>query len=392
MARFVRFVVGSAENGEWPKPVRFAAALAMLQFGLFVAAYLVFWIVNRPIERDFASQYAAASVGVRFGWSHIYDHQYLQRAEAAFGAPFSLYLHPPPVAWLAAPLTFLSFPIAALIWQAILLVALGASVYLIAPASTWGRTLTVLSVAAFQPTLFALGYATMSPLILLLVAGALRAMRNRHPVVAGALLGLTALKPQLTLLMLPLLLCSGYWKTALTAVGVAVVMAAVSVVAIGADGLRDYISVLTGPDLLNHVFPWTVKGLVGAGTPSFIATALVVLGLMAVGIWLRPYADLAIGLGVLASMFVAQHLNFGDFVLWLIPIWLAFERGRPQWFGIVAGVTWLTGWFVVGIPLIALAGEGALAIALVAAISAARPSRSTEVTAPVSIQPTPKTS
>ncbi len=91
-------------------------------------------------------------------------------------------------------------------------------------------------------------------------------------------------------------------------------------------------------------------------------------------------------------MFVAQHLNFGDFVLWLIPIWLAFERGRPQWFGIVAGVTWLTGWFVVGIPLIALAGEGALAIALVAAISAARPSRSTEVTAPVSIQPTPKTS
>jgi len=370
-----RSIFSRARNAEWPKLVRFGAIVAMLQFAVFVAGYLVVWIVTRPLDRDFGSQYAAASVGMHFGWSHIYDHQYLQRAEAAFGAQFSLYLHPPPVAWLAVPLATLPFPVAAVIWQAVLLAVLGLSIYLIGPTGSWARALTLLSVAGFQPTLFALGYATMSPLILVLLVGTLYASRKGRHVVAGVLLGLTALKPQLTLLVLPLLLCSGYWKIVMTAVGVAAVMAALSVAAIGAGGVRDYFAVLTGPDLLNHVFPWTVKGLVGAGMPSFIATVLVVLGLIAIGLRLRPSADLAIGLGVLASMFVAQHLNFGDFVLWLLPIWLAFEKGRPRSFGIVAGLTWLTGWFVVGVPLVALAGEVALAAAIVGVMSTARPLR-----------------
>jgi len=54
-----------------PKLVRFAAAVAMLQLGIFVAGYLVYWIIKRPADRDFGAQYAAAYVGIHAGWSHI---------------------------------------------------------------------------------------------------------------------------------------------------------------------------------------------------------------------------------------------------------------------------------------------------------------------------------
>jgi len=393
VAKLVRFVLMDAGRGAWPRPIRFAATVVMFELAVFVAAYLVYWIARRPVDRDFGSQYAAASVGLHSGWSQIYDPGELKRFEQAFGAQFSIYLHPPPVAWLAVPLTALPFPLAALLWQGILLVALGACVVLIAPRGSAGRVLMILSIAGFQPTLFALGYATMSPLILLLLVGAVIAMRSGHQVIAGILLGITVLKPQLTLLILPLLLLSGYWKPVVTASAVALALAGLSVAVVGTDGARAYLSLLTSPGELNHAFPWTVKGLVGAGAPSLIATGLVVVALLGIAITLRPAPDLALGLGVLASLFVAQHLNYGDFLLWLLPIWLAFEAGRPRWLGATAGVTWLCGWFVVGIPQVALAGEIGLAIALVAAIVAARPQRAKAVaTTTVSAQAAPNTS
>ena len=361
-----------------PKLIRFAAALAMLQLSVFVVAYLVYWIINRPGDRDFGSQYAAAYVGIHSGWSHIYDPAYLRPVETALGADgFSIFPHPPPVAWLAVPLAVLPWTAAALVFQVVLVLALAASVALLAPADRWGRVLIALSVAGFQPVLFAVGYATMSPLVLLCVAGALVAMRKGSQVVAGLLLGATVVKPQLTLLVLPVLLASGYWKAVVTAAGVMAVLALLSIAVIGSGGTHDFVAFTTAPEQLNHPMPWTIKGLVGTGTPSFIGTAIVVAAVVAVAIRFRPAPDLALSLGVLASLFVAQHLNYGDFVMWLPAIWIAFESGRPRWLGVVAGACWACGWFVVAVPLVAVAGELALAAGFVAVMAVRRPEKAT---------------
>ncbi len=353
--------------------IRIAAAMAMFELAVFVVGYLVYWIAYRPGDRDFGVQYAAAWVGVNVGWSHIYDMRFLKPVEAAIHLDgFGVFEHPPPVALLAVPVAVLPFQWAALVWQALLLVALVAAALIMSPPKRWDRALILLSVAAFQPVLFALGYATMSPLIFLLLVGTLLALEAGKPVVAGVLLGLTALKPQLTLLVVPVLLAAGYWKTALTAVGVVVVLAAGSVAMIGVSGTRDYLSFVTAPETLNHQMPWTVKGVVGAGVPSFVATAVVVIALAAVGYRLRPPPDVALAVGILASLFVAQHLNYGDFVLWLLPVWLAFRPGRPMWLRAVAAVTWMTGWFMVAIPIVSVAGEVALAIAFLVAATQTR--------------------
>lgn len=354
--------------------IRIAAALAMLELGLFVAGYLVYWIVARPGDLDFGSQYGAAYIAVHHGWSHLYDLQLLHEFEAANHldglAPFQ---HPPPVAWLAVPFLVLPLRWAALVWQALLLLALIAAALMSAPGRRWDRALIVLSVAGFQPVLFALGYGTMSPIVFLLLIGTLRALESDQPVVAGVLLGLTALKPQLTLLAVPVLLGAGYWKTALTAVGVMATLALASVAVLGASGTRDYISFVTSPDALNHQMPWTVKALVGTGAPSFAATVVVVIAAVAVAIWLRPPPGVALAVGILASLFVAQHLNVGDFVLWLLPVWLAFRAGRPWWLRAAAAATWIAGWFVVGIPIVSAFIDIALAVAFVVATTQTQP-------------------
>jgi hypothetical protein len=350
--------------------IRIAAAVAMFELGLFVAGYLVYWIVNRPGDLDFGSQYGAAYIAVHHGWSHLYDLQLLHQFEAANHldglAPFQ---HPPPVAWLAVPFLLLPLRWAALVWQALLLVALIAGAVLSSPPRRWDRALILLSVAGFQPVLFALGYGTMSPIVFLLLIGTLLALEAEKHVVAGVLLGLTALKPQLTLLVVPVLLGAGYWKAAFTAAGVMAALALASIAVIGSSGTRDYITFLTSTDALNHQMPWTVKALVGTGAPSFVATVVVVVAAVTVAIWLRPPPDVALAVGILASLFVAQHLNVGDFVLWLLPVWLAFRAGRPWWLRAVAVTTWIAGWFVVGVPIVSAFVDVALAVAFVVAIA-----------------------
>jgi alpha-1,2-mannosyltransferase len=369
---------------------RIVAAVAMFELGLFVAGYLIYWIVQRPGDLDFGSQYAAAYIGIHYGWSRLYDPTLIGPIEAANHLDgFAPFQHPPPDAWLAVPFLLLPLRWAGLIWQALVLAALIAAALLVSPRGRWDRALILLSVAGFQPVLFALGYGTMSPVVFLLLIGTLRAMEGGSPALAGVFLGLTALKPQLTLLTIPVLLAAGYWKTALTAVGVMAALAAASVAVIGVSGTRDYVTFLVSPETLLHPVPWTVKGLVGSGTPSFIATALVIVAVVAVAIRLRPRPDVALSLGILASLFVAQHLNVGDFVLWLLPIWLAFREARPWWLRAIAAVTWMSGWLVLGVPIVCVVCDVALAVAFVVTIAQVRAPVTVAVTGRAASAPGP---
>jgi hypothetical protein len=144
-------------------------------------------------------------------------------------------------------------------------------------------------------------------------------------------------------------------------------LAVASVAVIGVSGTRDYVSFLVSPETLLHPVPWTVKGLVGSGTPSFIATAVVIVAVVVAAIRLRPRPDVALAVGILASLFVSQHLNIGDFVLWLLPVWLAFRAGRPWWLRAIAALTWMAGWLVLGVPIVCVVCDVALAVAFVVA-------------------------
>src|SRR3989442_2634677 len=131
--------------------IRTSAALAILELGLCVAGYLVYWIVARPGDLDFGSQYGAAYIAVHHGWSHLYDLQLLHEFEAANHldglAPFQ---HPPPVAWLAVPFLVRPLRWAALVLRPLLLLALVPAALVRAPGRRWARAFSMLSVADFR--------------------------------------------------------------------------------------------------------------------------------------------------------------------------------------------------------------------------------------------------
>jgi len=73
--------------------------------------------------------YAAATIGLNHGWQSIYDLRLQQEALDALGsriqiAELARFISPPPVAWLAVPLTLLPFQVAYEVWSALLLAAL----------------------------------------------------------------------------------------------------------------------------------------------------------------------------------------------------------------------------------------------------------------------------
>ena len=340
----------------------------MLELGIFVAGYLVYWMAARPGDLDFGSQWAAAYIGVHYGWSHLYDQSLIAPIEVANHLDgFGPFQHPPPDAWLAVPFLLLPLRVAGLIWQALMLAALLAAARLISPAQRWTSAFTLLSIAGFQPVLIALGFGTMSPVIFLLVGGTLVAMERGSSTLAGVLLGLTALKPQLTLVVFPVLLAAGYWKTALVALAVAAGLGLASIAVIGPSGTREYLAFLASPAEIDEPMRLTIKNVVGVGLPSTIGSVVVVLVTSAAAFRLRPRPEAALVLGVLSSLFVAQHLEVGDLVLWLLPIWLAFRAGRPVWLQAVAGAAWISGWFAIGLPVVCIVAEVVLAVAFVAA-------------------------
>src|SRR6266852_1158990 len=112
-----------------------AALFAAFDVYQWLAAY-----ASDHFHNDFTFYYAAARIGVQHGWQNIYDLE-LQQAELnALGsgigvAQLARYISPPPVAWLALPMTILPYPIAYWVWSALLLIALAGTWYLGAPGA-----------------------------------------------------------------------------------------------------------------------------------------------------------------------------------------------------------------------------------------------------------------
>src|SRR5437588_4948082 len=86
-------------------------ALVLLACYWIFAATLI--LPRSGVFSDFRVYYSAAWVGTHYGWSHIYDTHLASLAPVPGLYPFA---NPPPLAWLAAPLTALPYAKGQPIW------------------------------------------------------------------------------------------------------------------------------------------------------------------------------------------------------------------------------------------------------------------------------------
>jgi hypothetical protein len=260
--------------------------LLIASAALNLAVYLTY-VDTSFGHNDFRLYYAGAEVGLRYGWSHIYDVKLHQVAVAALqpAGPWYALLTPAPITWVVAPLTALGYPAAYWVWVGLSAVVLGAAVLYARPRQ-------------HSPGLYLLWWAALGPLwfsayegqvTILAAAGVLagwRMLESHRDFLGGAILAVALFKPYLVLLLPLALLVSGRTRALLGFMAVALVAAVGMLLTLHPDGIQSYAATLLAPQAVGDTAK-TLGHIVGNGPAVLAIRILVVFAVIAVAVQAR---------------------------------------------------------------------------------------------------------
>jgi len=277
------------------------------------------------------------------------------------------YIYPPPLALLLAPLTrVVDYPTARWLW-----LALGAAFVAVSVALVWrtsglrARGVSALACAALiglWPSLVsALAAGTLSPMLLLAVAGAYASLRAGRPLVAGGLVALAGYSKSFPALLAVYLLLRGRWRACLGVAATGIALLTWTLLALGWEAHWRYLSgvvpaqrfwfgatsnvSLTGVVtrlLSENPFTTPVAAAPVIAPASIALAAAALLAATACAVWRLP-ADwesesLGFGLAVTAMLLVSPINGNGNLILAIIPLTAAAARVQADW---PRGLRWL---------------------------------------------------
>jgi hypothetical protein len=274
-------------------------------------------------------------------------------------SPWPLWTH-----LLLVPLSFVTPEMAGAIWMTICELSLVLGVSLLIRAAGWEEksALYALSVGSslFRPVFPAIFNGQVSPALFLILVAAYFLHRRGRPFIAGLLLSLELVKPNVTAILLftvgVALLFRKDWRT-LTglAAGVAILLI-FSWVMLPGWLFRWLFAAVTRKGGVAGAVP-TVWGLAyeWIGAQLWPYSAVVIFGLLYSGLlillWKQREEDLLFGLGltVIASTFLAPYLWAYEYVVLLFPacfalFWGLASNQGPTW-------VWWAGWWLVTVVL-----------------------------------------
>jgi Glycosyltransferase family 87 len=260
--------------------------LLLLSAVLNLAIYLAY-VQGSFGHNDFRLYYAGAEVGLRYGWSHIYDVNLHQAAVAALqpGGPWYPLLTPAPITWVVAPLTVLGYPAAYWVWVLLSVAVLGAALFYVRPRQL-SAALYLMWWAALGPLWFS---AFEGQITILAAAGLLtgwRLLEKRRDFLGGAILALALFKPYLVLLLPIALLVSGRLRALLGFTVVAVAAGVGMLVTLHLDGTEKYLATLLAPQAVGESAK-TLGSLLGHSPAVFAIQAVVVIAVILVAVHAR---------------------------------------------------------------------------------------------------------
>lgn len=328
----------------------------------FTAYNVVFVPLHKEIlANDLTLVYIGARVGLEHGWNNLYSltlqHELFVRLrpDQVFHTG-EWFISPPPYAWLIAPLVPLGPEAITYVWLGLLLGALLAAWWIAAPDAGARKALWLLGALAWYPLVYSVGLVQPDLILVLIVAAAWWLSRARRPYAAGAVLGLAVIKPQLALVLPLVLLAAGRWRLVAACAAVAVVFAALSLLAIGPQGLSDYRHLLSLEQAVPNNRYFTLAYPFGAGAMGYAAAAAVA-AIAVVAAFLNRSADddRIFSLGLLATALSATYWHLQDYTILVLAAWL-FWRTRPApwqraWLLVVA-VTAEFAWGFTPLPLL----------------------------------------
>lgn len=333
---------------------------------VLVGGFITWSVVLFPLHRDILANdltlaYLGARIGIEHGWSHLYSlslqHELFSQLRP--GAPFNdgeRFISPPPSAVVLVPLTIFGAAAAVYVWLAASVAALVAAWWIAVPGSGRVRILWLIAALVWYPVQYSLSLAQPDLIVLLAAVACWKLADNGKPYLAGVVLGVSVLKPQLTLAVPLVLLVSGRWRIA-AAWAVAVgAMTIVSGLLIGQQGLNDYRGLLSEAEHVANNRYFTPAYVFGGGALSYLVQAmLIVVGL--VGAYFNRHSSLnrLFALGIVTSTLGATYWHLQDYSILVAAVWLFWRDRAPAWQRWWLLVVWVGGelaWPLTPLPIL----------------------------------------
>jgi hypothetical protein len=334
--------------------------------GVFAVAGWAFYslLFRFAPAQDFMVFYTAARSYLEGNLPLIFDGDaFTAKINEQFGAWFTrpLDLHPwvyPPLFLvMVIPLGVLPFPLAygCYLIVTFVLLMLALRCYLPRGYQRWvcGVSVLISPAAAFTVAVGQNGFMTTA----LLVGGF--GLMARAPVLAGALLGLLACKPQLWLLVPVALFAAREWKVLASALAAAALLALLSLAVVGIEAWREWLSLMLGPSplyqhwlqfgRLNGQSAYTEAFLLGAPARAASVAQAVATALCAALVWwcFRRSGlsrDLRLMVLLTAVILAAPHVSNYDAVMVAVAVSLFLCRALQDGFrpgdAMLIVVTW----------------------------------------------------
>ena len=349
-----------------------AGAVAAILFAAFDLYQWAQAYASDNFHNDLTFYYAAAKIGLNHGWQSIYDLRLQQEALDALNsriqiAELARYISPPPVAWLAVPLTLLPFQVAYFLWSGLLLGALGWTWYLAAPGAGRLRLVHLAAAVGWLPVIYGLQLGQPGLFVALGVAGCYALLRRDRPFWAGVALGALVLKPQLAFLVPAALLVSGRYRAFWGSVVAIGALAALAALVVGPEGITTYqqrLAFAAGVPVNREL---TIAGIIGNVPVARAVQALLAVWALVLVYRLRGRGQEWVFIPALVGGLVASpYLHLDDLVMLGLAVWL-FLRTSPRpgwsWIAVMALVISAEGIPFWG-PLPVIAGEIAVLLLL----------------------------
>jgi hypothetical protein len=319
-------------------------------------ATYAFFTSRFPGGNDFYARWANGCALIWTGENPYSDAVALQTQIGMYGRPAqpgedqAAFSYPLYALFFFWPLCFVrAYPLAHAIWMTLMLYALLAGVVLLMratrwrpPAWLWGVTMVW---AVFNyPHARALILGQMATLVFVALAAAMWALREEHDFLAGALLAVTTIKPQMSFLLLPWVLWWAGWRRrwgVWKGFGLAMALLAGLSFLLVPTWLADFVAGVRGYDAVAgasyyHSLTWMVtRHLVDLGP---VVEAVCVVGFVVYVLleaWRGRQAGWrgflwTTGLLLVLTHFVAPRTATTHYSILLLPLFVCFERLQRQ--------------------------------------------------------------
>lgn len=224
----------------WGALVSAAAGIATLLF-LYLTSHGTVDSFGRALGTDFSVFWNAGHLA---NTGHAVDAWYVGKFNAAAYAthqaqvPASAWLYPPVFLFVAATLALLPYMAALISWQLASLALAGLALNAILKDR---RAALIALATPLTPLLLAHGQNAFLTAALLAFG---LVLLDRRPTLAGGCFGLLVYKPQLALMIGPMLLLGRYWRTIASATAVALTLIAASTLIWGVESWQAFLATL----------------------------------------------------------------------------------------------------------------------------------------------------